>query len=397
VAFLGVRRNAGHLQDGSDARETDTESGSERSIRVAGPGLALQQLSDRLCVKSEVTYKGHFLVTMALLHLSLLLLEASSVLASPARFARQETVYLTRTVTVPAPTATAWDAGAIHEYHIHSSCNTTERVQLRRGLQEAVTLAQHAKDHILRWGNTSEIYQKYFGNTTTGEPIGWFDRVVNADKAGILFRCDNPDGNCEQEGQLFPSNPLANSDDLGWAGHWRGDNATSETVICPLSYERRKPLEAMCGLGYNVANSAINFYWASDLLHRLYHIPKVGEGAVEHYAGEYDECLELARTHPEEAVRNSDSLQYFALEAYAFDVAVPGEGCAGKWTHSSSAAAASQTSVPSPTIMETPSDTSAAAKVSPHICMPQLLCSISTGMPHSRRWCRSLLLSRLRP
>jgi hypothetical protein len=70
-------------------------------------------------------------------------------------------------------------------------------------LDEAVALAQHAKDHIMRWGNTSELYQKYFGNASTAEPSGWFDKVVNADKAGLVFRCDNPDGNCGQEGKLI--------------------------------------------------------------------------------------------------------------------------------------------------------------------------------------------------
>jgi hypothetical protein len=148
----------------------------------------------------------------------------------------------------------------------------------------------------------------------------------------------------------------------GWAGHWRGSNASSETVICPLSYEVRRPLEAVCGLGYNVANSPTNFYWASDLLHRLYHVPKIGEGAVEHYAGEYDECLELAQTHPEESVRNSDSLQYFALEAYAFDIAVPGEGCAGIFTPTTSVEVASSTSVAAAT-SEVASVTSAAPAV----------------------------------
>lgn len=126
----------------------------------------------------------------------------------------------------------------------------------------------------------------------------------------------------------------------------------------------------MCGLGYNVANSPTNFYFASDLLHRLFHIPKVGEGAVEHYAGEYDTSLELAKTNPEQAVRNSDTLQYFALEAYAFDVAVPGEGCAGKFTPTSSESVASSTSAatsteaPTSTVSETASVTSSAAQVS---------------------------------
>ncbi|PSN72484.1 zincin [Corynespora cassiicola Philippines] len=284
---------------------------------------------------------------MAASRLSLLLLGASSALASPLVPRQESAATTTVTVTAAAPTSTAWDAGAVHEYPIHQSCNSTEAAYIKRGLEETIKISAHARDHILRWGNSSEIYQKYFGNASTGEPIGWFDKIVNGDKAGILFRCDNPDGNCENE---------------GWAGHWRGENATAETVICPLSYETRKPLEGMCGFGYDVANGPTNFYWASDLLHRLLHIPKVGEGVVEHYAGEYDECLELAENHPEEAVRNSDTLQYFALEAYAYDIAVPGEGCAGKWTPTSSEAAPAATQTPTGTTPEAPSATSEAAK-----------------------------------
>lgn len=99
--------------------------------------------------------------------------------------------------------------------------------------------------------------------------------------------------------------------------------------------------------GYDVANGATNFYWVSDLLHRLLHIPKVGEGVVEHYgsADEYPGVLELAESSPAEAVRNSDTLQYFALEVYAHDIAVPGVGCPGHYRAVSSSVAASSTSV----------------------------------------------------
>ena len=31
---------------------------------------------------------------------------------------------------------------------------------------------------------------------STAEPAGWYDRLVNGDKAGVLFRCDDPDQNC---------------------------------------------------------------------------------------------------------------------------------------------------------------------------------------------------------
>lgn len=56
--------------------------------------------------------------------------------------------------------------------------------------------------------------------------------------------------------------------DTGWAGHWRGSNATEETVICDLSFHIRWSLDAMCSRGYTVAGWPTNTYWASDLMHR---------------------------------------------------------------------------------------------------------------------------------
>lgn len=97
-------------------------------------------------------------------------------------------------------------------------------------------------------------------------------------------------------------------------------------------------------------------------MHRLLHVPKVGEEVVEYYAEDYEGVIELAQTTPEEAVRNSDTLQYFALEAYAFDIALPGEGCAGKWT-ATSLDVVSSTVAPTATLTESPSVTSAAPAV----------------------------------
>lgn len=71
---------------------------------------------------------------------------------------------------------------------------------------------------------------------------------------------------------------------IGWAGHWRGEISPDQTVICPLSFEARWSLEAMCGHGYTVAGSKDSLYFGADLLHRLYHSNKVGEGVVGHYA-----------------------------------------------------------------------------------------------------------------
>lgn len=98
--------------------------------------------------------------------------------------------------------------------------------------------------------------------------------------------------------------------------------------------------------GYDVANGATNTYWASDLLHRLLHIPQLSEGTISHYsdADEYPTVLELAKSDPELAVRNSDTLQYFALEVYAHDIAVPGLGCAGTYTATSTSVTSFSTS-----------------------------------------------------
>ncbi|KAL4923876.1 major allergen Asp F2 [Aspergillus undulatus] len=200
-------------------------------------------------------------------------------------------------------------------FPIHHSCNATEQRQLAIGLQETVSLAEHAKEHILTWGNKSAIYRKYFGDRPSITAIGAFDIVINGNSSGTLFRCDNPDGNCD----------LAD-----WAGHWRGENATDETVICPLSYTSRRSLSTICSQGYTVSGSETNTFWAADLLHRLYHMPAIGQGFVEHYADGYDGVLEFANGNRTEATHDSETLQYFALEVYAYDVAVPGVGCVGE-------------------------------------------------------------------
>lgn len=125
---------------------------------------------------------------------SLMLLGAAIVSASPLA-ARQATT-VTVTASAAAATSTAWDTGAVVEYPIHASCNATQHQYIRNGLDEAVTICRQARDHILRWGNSSAIYQKYFGNAPTGEPIGWFTKIVDGDKSEVLFRCDDPDQNC---------------------------------------------------------------------------------------------------------------------------------------------------------------------------------------------------------
>lgn len=103
-------------------------------------------------------------------------------------------------------------------------------------------------------------------------------------------------------------------------------------------------------------------------MHRLYHTTKIDEGAAEHYADTYTECLELAQENSTEAVRNTHSLQYFALDVYAMEVALPGEGCTGTPTeedsddsHAATAPASSASSSAFSSVASSAAATSAAS------------------------------------
>ena len=89
----------------------------------------------------------------------------------------------------------------------------------------------------------------------------------------------------------------------------------------------------MCSLGYTISNSETNIFWAADLMHRLFHMPPIGQNWVDHFADGYDEVVELAAGNKSVSTRDSETLQYFALEAYAFDIVVPGVGCPGEHEH----------------------------------------------------------------
>ncbi|RMZ91262.1 hypothetical protein DV736_g1483, partial [Chaetothyriales sp. CBS 134916] len=250
---------------------------------------------------------------MSIILKTLLLAAISSALAAPT----------TAKVRQDDESCTKADIGSL--FPIHKSCNDTQAHLIAHGLNETIGLVTVARDYVLQYSNSSKIYQKYFGDRPPYEVIGAYDMIINGNKSEVLFRCDNPDGNCD-----IP----------GYGGHWRGSNATGETVICDLSYDTRKSLDYMCMLGYTVATSPTNTFWASDLMHRLYHIPAMGWGYIEHFAEDYDEVLELAANETStDSTHDSDTLQYFALEVYAYEVAVPGEGCPGNTTESEGSSA----------------------------------------------------------
>ena len=76
---------------------------------------------------------------------------------------------------------------------------------------------------------------------------------------------------------------------------------------------------------------------------------------MDHYAEDYTDVIELAQNNPELSIKDSDTLQYFAIDVYAYDIAAPGIGCSGKLPDTSEA--------PSSTAGAQPSVTSTAPTV----------------------------------
>lgn len=130
-----------------------------------------------------------------------------------------------------------------------------------------------------------------------------------------------------------------------------------ETVICPRSFEIRRPLSSVCGLGYTVAVSALNTYWATDLMHRALHVPAISEDQVHHYTETFADVLELAKTEPEKAALDSDVLQYFAIDVWAYDIAAPGIGCSGEVAEEEEEEEAEAPATTTTTSASTPSET----------------------------------------
>lgn len=131
---------------------------------------------------------------------------AVTAAASPVLKNREVT-----TVTVSGTTATSYPqpAGEIQGFPIHSSCNGTERRQLEKALGDTIKISQQAAQHIYNHGNESTLYAKYFGQAPTAEVIGWYEKLVHGDHDGVLFRCDDIDGNCHQEGMVLSLAPLS--------------------------------------------------------------------------------------------------------------------------------------------------------------------------------------------
>ncbi|WWC90932.1 uncharacterized protein L201_005870 [Kwoniella dendrophila CBS 6074] len=227
---------------------------------------------------------------------------------------------------------------------IHESCNSTQRRMLEKALADTWEVATFAQEYVVTNGAQDPVFQKYFGTKPEAfsTVAGVWETLLTSNKEGVLLRCDNIDGNCGQ---------------VGWRGHWRGDNATSETVICDASYTDRYFNEYFCMNGYTVAGSPLGTHWSIDLIHRMFHVPTNTNGLVGHYSEDYASALELAEHNSTYSPIDSDALQAFAAHVYAVEVAKGGDACVGQPSekHDDHAAASSSASA-------APSATSSAAE-----------------------------------
>lgn len=135
-------------------------------------------------------------------------------------------------------------------------------------------------------------------------------------------------------------------------------------MICPLSFETRRPLEAVCGLGYTVIQSPLNTFWATDLLHCILHVPEISENVVDHYAKDYETVIELTETYSNSSIVDSETLGYFAIDVYANVIAAPGMCCHGEEPEHNHASATSIAAVKTAAAAATSANPSVSATTS---------------------------------
>jgi hypothetical protein len=109
----------------------------------------------------------------------------------------------------------------------------------------------------------------------------------------------------------------------------------------------------------------------------MFHVPEFGQGYVEHFADGWDGIVAAAARNSPDATHDSDGLQYFALEAYAFDVVAPGVGCPG----SSSPPKEESSSAAVPASTSTVSSAAAAAASTPPATTTAAAAASATDIP----------------
>ncbi|OCF30367.1 hypothetical protein I316_08011 [Kwoniella heveanensis BCC8398] len=220
-------------------------------------------------------------------------------------------------VSAFAPNTTAWQQGASDSYSVWgSSCNTTQLELIGEGLAQVQKLAEHGRDHLRRYGNDTH-FQRWFGLENDPNTLqGLFDRIVSGDKGNVSFTCDDVDNTCNGKYGVIPGYFSSSTPEL--------------TVICPTYYLSKTPLDELCTGGKTIASQGSEATDGGWFLHRLLHLPVSSGGLLHDVVDTAHEAVELAKgVNASQAIHSIHTVQYYALDVYASDILLPGEGCLG--------------------------------------------------------------------
>lgn len=211
----------------------------------------------------------------------------------------------------------AWNPDFQKDFTINNTCNASESSVLSSALHQAIEVSEHARQHLLRYGNSSDIFKKYFGHNPPFIPLGVYDFLSNGNKGNFTFGCQDFEKKC-------------NSTTSGFYVYKK-----SQIVVCSNAYKNRLRSNEICSSGYTIAGDSPSDTWAGYILEQLLDIENNGDTGLGNYEKSYNGVIELPKKNQtERAVKNKNSLIYFALEAWAHDIAVPGVGCPGNMSSS---------------------------------------------------------------
>ncbi|WWC59804.1 uncharacterized protein I303_102366 [Kwoniella dejecticola CBS 10117] len=258
------------------------------------------------------------LTSAAILALPLLAsVNASPVVQRDSSSASDESTTSSDLLSAFEPNTTAWKDGASDSFSVWgNSCNTTQLELIGEGLAQTFKLVEHGRDHLRRFGNDS-FFQRWFGNDNNPLILeGLYDRIVSGDKGNVSFTCDDVDSLCNGKYGIIPGYFSPSTPEL--------------TVVCPTYYLSKGPLAELCTNGETIASQGSESTDGSWFLHRLLHLPQTTGGGLSDVVDSAHDAVDLAQgVNATQAIKNIHSIQYYALDVYASDILLPGEGCLG--------------------------------------------------------------------
>ena len=240
----------------------------------------------------------------------------SGVIASPISFQSLgvKASNVSTAVSIEGVADSYMDTWDDFTYPSIENCNATQVKMINKYYQDLLEVASVARAHLISEG-VDEAFEHWFGEN--GNPLtvlGIIDNIVQGDKDGVLYRCDDIEGTCASHPTTYP-------------GYHRV-NASQETVLCDLFFTSKKPLEDMCVIG-NITTVKPKKFAGIDLFHRFLHIESISKGFVAEYVEDMDQLVDYAEHNSSYAVINTDNILYYIAESYALEL-TPG-GCLGDY------------------------------------------------------------------